>query len=241
MKIVRAALIPALATLSLLISTSTFSQEKMRCGIDEHMEKLKKADPVMYKELMDANAKKTAEIKKIIGSNIQKAATTYIIPIVYHILHDDQLGKISEAKIVQSVKWLNEDFGGQSPYIGNIDPFFASLYADVGFEFRLAQLDPSGNCTNGINYYNDPVWADAPSSPDPKTWVQNQWSPQWDWKEYINIYLQPKLGYAYVSGYQVVLDSYQLNGFGVGSESKDNRSWIVHEVGHYYNLDHICF
>ncbi|NQY11978.1 MAG: T9SS type A sorting domain-containing protein [Flavobacteriales bacterium] len=238
MDILKIALLTVFTALSLSISTTTFAQKNMQCAINEKMEQLKEDDPAKYKEVMKANAKQKAEVREIMKSNITKAATTYVVPIVFHIIHDGNLGLLSEDKIIQAVEWLNEDYGGTSPYKDNVDPLFESLYADIGFEFRLAQIDPSGDCSNGINYYNNAQYSYGETSPIPVTWVQNQWPVKWGEDDYVNIYLQRSLGYGYATSSYVVLDVVHLNGAGVGSEGSDNRSWIMHELGHFFNLDH---
>ena len=71
-----------------LTSTSTFAQGR-KCGNSEQMEKLQLEDPATYEKLITRNARQIAEIKKKIKnkSGIEKSATKYIVPIVFHILH----------------------------------------------------------------------------------------------------------------------------------------------------------
>ena len=45
---------------------------------------------------------------------------------------------------------LNRDMRKQNADTLQIVEEFADLAADTNIEFRLAQLDPNGNCTNGI-------------------------------------------------------------------------------------------
>jgi hypothetical protein len=75
---------------------------------------------------------------------------SFVIPVVFHIIHANGIENISDAQIQDAVRVLNEDFNRQNSDWDAVRPEFLDRVADVGIEFRLAQLDPFGNCTNGI-------------------------------------------------------------------------------------------
>ena len=74
-----------------------------------------------------------------------------LIPVVFHVVHDNGEENISDAQIHESIVQLNEDFAAINPELVDVHPNFENLVADVGFEFRLADLDPNGEPTTGIN------------------------------------------------------------------------------------------
>ena len=80
---------------------------------------------------------------------------TKIIPIVFHIIHDGHpIGEdenVSVAQIENAVSILNEDYNTLNQDLENVVSEFQSIIGDANIEFRLAKLDPNGNCTNGIN------------------------------------------------------------------------------------------
>lgn len=161
--------------------------------------------------------------------------TTYTIPIVFHIMHQNGPENISDATVIQAVNELNERFG-------NSGQFFDASGHPVDIEFCLASVDPWGNPTTGIthdfssiltlNYY-DYV----------QDWTfksQNRWNPL----VYLNVWtvgniavdpFQNPLGvgaYATFPGGLIETD---------GIVSRYNflvSSLLAHEVGHYLNLQH---
>jgi hypothetical protein len=81
----------------------------------------------------------------------QRSNATYTIPVVVHVLHTCGVENISDAQILDALDVLNKDFNKQNADTIEVFPSFDSLIANVGIEFRLAQIDPDGNCTNGID------------------------------------------------------------------------------------------
>lgn len=119
------------------------SQVVVKCGTDEMFLESVKQFPAIQLEEQRAN-----EIASQTPSQ-QKKATIRYIPVVFHIIHKFGLENISQTQLNDAIRVLNEDFrklagtnGGNST-----DP----LAADFEIEFRLAQLNPNGFPTNGVN------------------------------------------------------------------------------------------
>jgi len=227
----------------LLINTTTYCQEHSRCRQDQAFEELKKKDPVMYNSIKEQLKNHTKEGEEIGKKGIQKSTEKYIIPIVFHVLHDNGPEKISEEQIMDAVRILNEDFSALSPDTGDIDPLFWPIYANVGIEFRLAQIDPNGNCSNGIHYYEDAKNMHGATC----DWgeVQANWSPnQWDYDKYLNIYVLKDGGnWSYGPAASNAYSGVGMNHFHVGSIGtfSGDPYWdrtLTHEVGHWLNLPH---
>lgn len=109
------------------------------------------------------------------------------IPVVVHVIHDgDVVGageNIADAQVLSQIAVLNQDFRRMAGTPGfNNNP----AGADVEIEFCLAQRDPNGNLTNGINRVNlgVPSW-------DTEWSIEGtmKTSTQWDPSQYFNIWV----------------------------------------------------
>ncbi|NQY10588.1 MAG: T9SS type A sorting domain-containing protein [Flavobacteriales bacterium] len=203
------------------------------------MERIRTEDPARYARYLDDRAKFEEGLNKN-GVSFQKSSSTYIIPIVFHIIHNGNAGKIKEAKIYDAIRILNEDFNALSPDTGKVDPIFWPLYADISVEFRLAKLDPSGNCSDGINYYNHESHSTGGNDAT-YGWVQDQWTPSWKYDKYLNIYTNRNLNGYYGWTYGATKDEFSgvmvvANSVGT-TNNYDNRT-LTHEIGHWFNLKH---
>jgi len=240
---IKTILILILISSLLQINTTSYCQENNRCRQDQAFEELKRRDPNMYNSIIEQLENHTKEGKEIEKKGIIKSEEKYIIPIVFHVLHNNGPEKISEEQIIDAVRILNEDFNAMSPDTGDIDPLFWPIYGDVGIEFRLTQTDPNGNCSNGINYYEDVKNMHGETC----DWgeVQANWSPnQWDYDKYLNIYtLKDGGNWSYgpvannpYSG--VGINHFHLGSIGTFSGDPYWDRTLTHEVGHWLNLPH---
>ncbi|HNW90679.1 MAG TPA: PKD domain-containing protein [Bacteroidales bacterium] len=81
-----------------------------------------------------------------------------IIPVVFHVVHNGGPENISRAQIDSAIKLLNIDYNklNADTGAGHTYPPYNALRADCQIEFRLAKIDPNGNCTDGIMRHYDP-------------------------------------------------------------------------------------
>ncbi|HOV10329.1 MAG TPA: T9SS type A sorting domain-containing protein [Bacteroidales bacterium] len=81
-----------------------------------------------------------------------------IIPVVFHIVHNGGPENISREQIEDAIKLINIDYNklNADTTLGHTYPPFNALRADCKIEFRLAKVDPNGNCTDGIMRHYDP-------------------------------------------------------------------------------------
>ncbi len=81
-----------------------------------------------------------------------------IIPVVFHIVHNGGPENISREQIEDAISLINIDYNklNADTGTGHTYPDFTALRADCQIEFRLAKLDPAGNCTDGIIRHFDP-------------------------------------------------------------------------------------
>src|SRR6185436_3040932 len=105
--------------------------------------------------------------------------TVRIIPVVFHILHNYGPENISDAQVLDEVRILNEDFRMRNPDTVAIVPAFKHIAADCEIEFRLATIDPNGNCTNGIDRIVTPKTYDATDASKLNPWPNENYFNIW--------------------------------------------------------------
>jgi PKD repeat protein len=173
-------------------------------------------------------------------SNVQRnSGQVFVIPVVFHILHQYGPENITDAQVIDQINILNRDFRKLNADTIDIVPAFKSIAADCEIEFRLATIDPNGNCTNGIDRIvtNKTYLADNDSKLN-----------QWPNNKYLNIWTAHDLlntgaaAYAQYPGGPASTDGIMTLSHYVGSigSSNGNRSRVLtHEVGHCLNLAHV--
>lgn len=235
-------------TLSIVASTIFLSnvvlgQQSQPCLTDElHKEWILK-DTFSFNEELRANALCQKESNK---TSLNKASIRYI-PVVFHLVHQYGNENISQAQINDQLRILNEDFRKVSGTNGgsSTDP----LAADMQYEFRLAQIDPNGNPTDGVNRIFSSLTANARDN----TKAVSYWSSD----KYYNIWVvnsiknntgDPQsivLGYAQFPSDRisrpttdgVVIRHDQVGVIGTGQASQAGRT-LTHETGHWVGLYH---
>ena len=70
--------------------------------------------------------------------------------MVFHVIHEGGSENISLEQIEDQMRILNEDFARLNPDTTNTPLCFAEYAGDANIEFRLAKIDPDGNCTQGV-------------------------------------------------------------------------------------------
>ncbi len=103
-----------------------------------------------------------------------------IIPVVFHIIHVYGAENISDAQVADALDRLNIDYNLQNADTADTYSLFKSRAANCQIEFRLAAIDPDGNCTSGIVRHYDPQTNFAYFS----TMSQYAWEPS----HYMNIF-----------------------------------------------------
>lgn len=171
----------------------------------------------------------------------------YVIPVVLHVFHNGEDGKITYEQAQSGMEILNTDFPGLNSDWDDVDPAFEDVKSALDIQFCLASIDPDGNPTTGVNYYDDSLG------------MLNEgdlFAHAWDNFKYLNIYLpkytggEPSLFTAYA--YYPNLTRVENNidgifyssirwGYGEHSELDDGQEWAsvgTHEMGHWLNLLH---
>jgi PKD repeat protein len=124
------------------------------------------------------------------------AAVVYTIPVVFHIIHNNSnVGisyNISTAQVLSQLDVLNEDFRRLNLDAANTPAAFLPAAADCEVNFCLAQTDPSGNPTTGIDRINR-ITAGFSAPPYLNTYIDATIKPAtiWNTNNYLNIWVVP--------------------------------------------------
>lgn len=167
----------------------------------------------------------------------------YIIPLVFHVIHNNGEENISDEQIYDAVEVLNRDFRMLNEDLEDVIPEFADITADIEIEFRLAQRDPNGNCTKGINRIQSDLTYEG--NQDMKDLIQ------WPRNMYCNIWVCEDAGGA--AGYTYLPSSVSSNNAApadgivllhnytgsIGTSSTFRSRTLTHEIGHWINLSHL--
>lgn len=179
----------------------------------------------------------------------------YTIPVIFHVVHlgeDVGVGtNISDEQILDGLRILNEDFRKVPGSWGDGNG------VDVQIEFCLAQRDPNGNPTSGINRIDGNQWSTYPSQGiqvnpfnvgEPEMNIKSVTS--WDRSSYMNVWIVSEIHNSTVNiqGYATLPTNSVLDGivilhnvigsFGNVQEIHDMSRTLTHEAGHYLGLYH---
>jgi hypothetical protein len=226
-----------------LLSVSAIAQHKTKhfCQQGHKTDELLELHPELKQAIEDKN-QELESFTKSFSSKRSSRASTYVIPVVFHIIHLNGNENISDAQVIDAVRIMNEDFNMENDDLDEVVPSFQSIIGDADVEFRLAQLDPNGNPTNGIDRImsNETNVGDDGSKLNP--WPRNM---------YLNIWVTNQINgavgaaaYAYLPGTahfipnrDGIIANHRYVG-SIGTSNQSNKHTLSHEVGHVFNLQH---
>ena len=84
-----------------------------------------------------------------------------VIPVVFHVIHYNGPENISDEQVLSGIEVMNRDFRKLNPDVDDVISEFEGIAADSEIEFRLAQIDPQGDCHTGINRIVSPLTYDG--------------------------------------------------------------------------------
>ena len=106
------------------ITDLPLSAQHHHCGYDLIVEQLDKRYPG-YKE----SAHKTFEDAKTRASTTNRSSTTYNIPVVVHVVWNEEEERVPDSLITSQLEVLNEDFQRQNEDADNIRDIFRDVVA----------------------------------------------------------------------------------------------------------------
>lgn len=84
------------------------------------------------------------------NSRISTNNQTYYIPVVFHIVYNNDAQNLPDSVILSQLDVLNEDYRRLNENASETRSEFLEFAGDPNIEFFLANVDPNGNTTNGI-------------------------------------------------------------------------------------------
>ncbi len=235
-----------LVSFLLLFNFSLRAQERKYCHTDEMYHEAVAAHPEILQREQQLE-QFTRDFIQSHGSERRMHAngttsTVYIIPLVFHIIHEYGPENISDAQVIDAVNILNRDYRRLNADTVNIINEFKQLSADIEIEFRLAKIDPNGNCTSGIERIESF-----------RTYIGDDLAKfnSWDHTKYLNIWTVAAFSaahataaaYAYKPGsaplniYDGVIALSNYVG-SIGTGTVNGSRTLTHEIGHCFNLSH---
>lgn len=228
----------------LVLANILYAQRNNFCGADEMRIAMLKSNPVLVNAI--AKREHALEEHTVNFTNTyyqQRAASppAYIIPVVFHVIHNYGVENISDAQLKDGLDIVNKTFRRLRPDTNSIVAVFQPIHADCEIEFRLAQRDPNGNCHSGINR----IASSLTSIGDHSVKSLIQWPPD----KYLNVYVvENAAGLAGHAIFPSDADSLpQWDGIvlthsyvgTIGTSTLTRSVAFAHECGHYLNLQHI--
>ena len=206
-----------------LISGMNAQATKRVCGTMQHHEYLKQTrknyetDLVQYNKVIDQYLNNKALSKT--------AVATVTVPVVVHVVYANASQSISVSQAVSQVQVLNDDFAKLNTDANKVtQPSFVAAQAGANIRFCMAQRDPNGNPTTGVDYKSTTVASFGTS--DNVKHTSSGGVDAWDVTKYVNTW-------------GLVLQ-YNYTGSGGSAQSPyDLGRTGTHEFGHCFNLYHI--
>ncbi len=214
------------------------------CAAESKFQEKAAQDPNLQLQRDHYNQKVREWIDTHPTGNKGTGPASYTIPIVVHIINPANSCSdiITDAQIKASVETLNEDFRRENSDTVDTRAVFKPYATDLEVEFKLAKIDPNGNCTSGITRSNSDLTYDADDAVKSVSY--------WNATKYFNIWVVQSidggfgggitLGYAQFPSWTGFGSS--LNTFGfvvIASEfSNSNSRTATHEIGHCFGLYH---
>ena len=209
----------------------------------------------VHRRLLSSNptyAKARAQIENLTllyrkGARSQQRPGITRIPVVVHVVWNTAAQNISDAQITSQIDVLNRDFRRTNPDVSSTPAPFLPLTADARVEFFLANVDPNGAPSTGINrrqttvasfgYINDPVKAQATEGAD--AWPANRYLNMWVCQLDGGLlgYAQFPGGPAATDGVVILHSAFGTNGTAATPFHLGRTA--THEIGHWLNLNHI--
>ena len=229
------------------LSMNVNAQQINKCATDEKVTQQLLQNPAAVQNFFQLyeNARTIGDERE---AGLRGGNPVRIIPVVFHVIHEGGTENISKAQIEDQIRVLNEDFTRTNADTVNTRAIFKPVAANPNINFRLAQLDPDGNCTEGITRNFSSQSSNAGDNVKALVW--------WDNTKYLNIWVVRTIASDGTSG-GITLGFSSLPGFGgggndgiviradvvgtignVNSQLGGTGRTLTHEIGHYLGLFH---
>jgi PKD repeat protein len=235
-----------LSAMFVTLAMGNLSAQHNHCGTDEFYHEQIKNNPTLknLENQFNLECERLLKTKKI-----EKRATVYTIPVVFHVVHTNGPENISRAQIIDQIRILNEDYSYTNANKTALRTQFKGIAGSADIKFVLASIDPNGNCFDGVNRIYSPLGVDMDMTTQK---VKNL--AYWNYKKYLNIWVVSNitggssstgtvLGYAvfpWMAGTSkdgIVMRQDYVGSIETAANSDGGRT-LSHEVGHWLGLLH---
>jgi predicted Zn-dependent protease len=230
------------------------AQQLEQCGTMHNHFELGKNNPNVHLQRLEIEKRADEWRKQHMGDKMQDSALI-TIPVVFHVVYNTAAQNIHDSIVYSQLDVLNNDYRRTNADTVNTRAVFDSIAVDTRIEFCLANVDPQGNFTTGINRVQTSTtsFATSPLDNAVKSTSAGGVDP-WPTDQYFNIWICDMyflgnplvLGYAQFPGEDSITDgvvlTYQHTGYRPwdASASPANLGRTAsHEVGHWLGLRHI--
>lgn len=162
--------------------------------------------------------------------------TNYVIPVIVHIIHNDDDANLTSDQVYSQISILNEDFGGQNADTASIPMCFRDAKAgNTGIQFCPAKQKPNGTALleDGIDRVN---WSNR-NWPDPESFTSKnalknyvddiiKVNTIWDPTKYLNIWVLKFNNSTELLGYATFPNGTTLDGLD-NDESSTNSGVVI--------------
>ncbi|MFL5786773.1 MAG: zinc-dependent metalloprotease [Flavisolibacter sp.] len=219
-----------------------------RCYTVEYYNRLFSEIPG-FKTKFEANQKRISPLQQL--NVLKTAGVADTLTIAVHIVGNATIqSEVTDAAIQSQIDVLNKDYNANNADSARIPASFKPLFGKMGTVFMLAQTDPNGFPTTGIDRRSNNITFDHTNFDDAKSYAKGGLD-AWDPGQYINIWvidfgITGLLGISVFPGdprplnlHGVVCD---YRGFGTAGaylypQYAQGRT-VSHELGHFFNLRH---
>jgi hypothetical protein len=219
------------------------------CATDEVHERLLRTVPG-YAEARSEIENRTSRVLAF-GDAVLRTGCTQI-PVVVHVVHRTVAENISDAQIHSQIEVLNADFRAANPDRSSTPPVFAPLTGDARVTFKLADVDPQGNPTDGItrtstsnsSFISDTDNVKSASTGGADAWPADRYLNLWTCGNLRDTADHALLGYAQFPGGPAATDGVVILHSAFGTTGTAAAPYnlgrtATHEIGHWLNLRHI--
>jgi hypothetical protein len=231
-----------LLLVALLFTSNLMFAQHRQCGAMEVLSRQLLENP----NLENNRVAIEQHTNQFIQSNGASDRAVITIPVVVHVVYNTAAQNVSDAQIQTQLTVLNADFRKLNSDVSGVPAAFAGLAADAEINFCLAQQDPAGLATTGIERRQTTVTSFSTNDNVKK--FANGGLAAWDATKYLNLWVcnlsGGVLGYAQFPGGTLTTDGVVITytGFGtLGTAAApfNKGRTATHEVGHWLNLFHI--
>lgn len=224
------------------------AQNHRTCFSTEVVQQLRQADPNY-----DHDMKESEDIlRKWVNTNQQDpyfaARAIRTIPVIVHVIYNTTAQNVSNSAIQSMITQMNLDYTKANTDLNQARSVVQPLAAGAQIQFCLAQVDPNGSPTSGVERLqtSKTCWDPNTEADKMKSTSTGGLNP-WDRRYYLNVWIvalcgntqfQGIGGYAYIAT-PSALPSSAIDGLVIDYNwgMMSGHTWS-HEIGHYLGLHH---